>query len=189
MIKKQLILAVIFIALIFPGFLFTGESKEVIKISKLTGNIYKIDHNPTHNFVHLASRGKDGILLVDTAFRDTGKELLTRLKKLGNENIRYIVNTHMHADHIGANELFAAEAPVIAHSKARKRFLQRYSSLPPVNPEGVPVITFEDNLTLYFNGEKIILKHVKSDTFKKYKNWERKKDWVEVINTKLFGET
>ena len=112
--------------------------------------------------MHLASVGKDGILLIDTAFQETGKELLAKLKKLGNGNIRYIVNTHIHGDHIGANELFAAEAPIIAHSKARERFFQRYYHLPPIKPGGIPVITFKDTLTLYFNNEKIILKHVRS---------------------------
>jgi len=162
MIKKQFILGVIFFAFFFLDFLFTVEPKEVIKITKLTGNIYKLDHNPTYNFVHLASIGEDGILLIDTASQETGKELLAKLKKLGNGNIRYIVNTHIHGDHIGANKLLAAEAPIIAHSKARERFFQQYYHLPPIEPGGVPVITFEDKLTLYFNNEKIILKHVRS---------------------------
>jgi hypothetical protein len=36
---------VIFIVLFFLDFLFTEEPKKVIKITKLTGNIYKLDHN------------------------------------------------------------------------------------------------------------------------------------------------
>ena len=36
---------------------------------------------------------------------------------------------------------------------------------------------------------KTVSEIVNSDVFKKYKNWERKKDWIKVIKTRLDGKT
>jgi glyoxylase-like metal-dependent hydrolase (beta-lactamase superfamily II) len=158
MVKK---LFIILLVILMGNCIFPQAPRGVMKISKLTGNIYKIDQNPTNNFVHLASAGEDGILLIDTAFRDTGQELLTKLKKLGNGEIKYVVNTHIHEDHIGANGLFAKQALIISHAKARERFFKPYYYLPPIDPGGAPTLTFKNSLTLHFNGDKVILKHVK----------------------------
>ena len=89
--------------------------KELFRISKLTETLYRIEYALPYNFVHLASVAEDGILLIDTGFGETAPALLDELKKLGQGQFAYILNTHAHADHIGGNPVFADVAPVIAH--------------------------------------------------------------------------
>src|SRR5262249_36860233 len=51
--------------------------------------------------------GDDGVLLVDTSVPQVTKPLMEEIRKLSNKPIRYIINTHVHADHVGGNEVIA----------------------------------------------------------------------------------
>lgn len=111
--------------------------------------------------------GPDGILLVDAQQEAGVPRLKAEIAKLSTEPVRYIVNTHWHFDHVGANAEFSkAGAVTIAHSNTRARLMQDQTN--PVSgggqqafaPEFWPQMTFEDSLTLHFNGEDIDLIHV-----------------------------
>jgi len=142
------------------SFADADADKELFRISKLTEILYRIEYAPPYNFVHLASVGEDGILLIDSGMGETAPALLDELKKLGNGHITYIINTHAHADHIGGNPVFAKEAPVIAHANVKKRYSPPFYHLPPIQKEGAPNITFVDTMNLFFNGESIIVHYM-----------------------------
>ncbi|MGE0445529.1 MAG: MBL fold metallo-hydrolase, partial [Vicinamibacterales bacterium] len=48
--------------------------------------------------------GDEGILVVDSQFGDGSEALLAAVRGLSDRPLRYIVNTHLHPDHIGGNE-------------------------------------------------------------------------------------
>lgn len=52
--------------------------------------------------------GDDGVLVVDTQFAPLSAKILAAIRSVTDGPIRYIVNTHMHGDHIGGNEAIAA---------------------------------------------------------------------------------
>ncbi len=68
----------------------------------------------------------DGAVVVDTlAFPSETREVLAFIEgKLGTNAVRYVVNTHHHADHVYGNYLFES-ADVVAHERTRD-LLQRY---------------------------------------------------------------
>jgi len=61
--------------------------------------------------------GDDGVLVVDSFFSpDAAKALLAEIHKLTPKPVRYVVNTHYHADHVGGDNVFRdAGAIIIAH--------------------------------------------------------------------------
>jgi glyoxylase-like metal-dependent hydrolase (beta-lactamase superfamily II) len=111
--------------------------------------------------------GPDGVLLVDDQQEAGVPRLKAEIAKLSAGPVRYIVNTHWHFDHVGANAEFSkAGAVTLAHTKTRERLMQDQTN--PVGgggqkafaPEFWPQVTFEDSLALHFNGEDIDLIHV-----------------------------
>jgi len=65
--------------------------------------------------------GGNGVLVVDSFFNpDAAKALVAAIHKITPLPIRYLVNTHYHADHVGGNGVYAAEgATIIAQHNAR----------------------------------------------------------------------
>lgn len=112
------------------------------------------------------SAGEDGILIIDDQFAPLAGKIREALKKLsqgGDGSVAFVLNTHWHGDHTGGNPHFGREAPIIAHANVRKRLSTRQESLgrtmEPLPKEGLPVITFDDTLSIHFNGEEIRLIH------------------------------
>jgi cyclase len=58
--------------------------------------------------------GSDGVLLVDTGLAANSDKVLAAVRSLSDKPIRYIINTHVHADHIGGNEAIARSGATIA---------------------------------------------------------------------------
>lgn len=98
------------------------------------------------------SIGDDGIFLVDTMYAPMHDKIMAALDALSDQPVRYVVNTHMHGDHTAGNEAMAAlGAVVIAHEK----MLPRLAAEPNTPAGRLPAITYNDRITLHFNGETI----------------------------------
>ena len=136
----------------------TDFSKVQIKATKVAGNVYMLEGAGGNIGV---SVGSDGILIVDDQFAPLADKIRAALKTLDQGKLRFILNTHWHGDHTGGNAAFSPEAPIIAHDNVRKRMSteQRsefFKSTSPASPkEALPVITFDQSLTVHFNGEEV----------------------------------
>ena len=133
-------------------------SQVQIKATKVAGNVYMLEGAGGNIGV---SVGDDGILIVDDQFAPLADKIRAALKELGDKKLRFILNTHWHGDHTGGNVVFGPEAPIIAHDNVRKRMATEqksefFKSTTPASPkEALPVITFDQNLSVHFNGEEI----------------------------------
>ncbi len=108
------------------------------------------------------SVGPDGILIVDDQFAPLAEKIRAALKTLGEGKLRFVLNTHWHGDHTGGNEAFGREAPILAHTNVRKRLesgAEGSRPRPPAPKEALPVVTFDESLSIHFNGEEIRVLH------------------------------
>ena len=122
-----------------------------INTTHVTGNIYMLEGAGGNIGV---SVGPDGILLVDDQFAPLAEKIRNALKELGEGPLKFLVNTHFHGDHTGGNVVFGKEAHIISHTNVRKRLQMEFPS-----KEGLPVVTFDDSLSIHFNDEEIRVIH------------------------------
>ncbi len=113
--------------------------------------------------------GDDGVVIVDDQFEELAPKLRAAVALLSDKPIRFLVNTHWHFDHTGANAALGRTGTVIvAHGKVRERMsTTQLGALtgrptPPSPPEALPIVTFDQAVTLHLNGEDLEVSHVAS---------------------------
>jgi cyclase len=137
-------------------------SKVEIKVTKVAGSVYMLQGAGGNIGV---SFGPDGILLVDDQYRELADKIKAALKTIGDGKIKFIVNTHYHLDHVGCNACFGPDVVVIAHPNVRKRLstdqVSKFFNLTfPASPkEALPNLTYEQSLSIFFNGEEVKVVH------------------------------
>jgi len=140
----------------------TDWSKVEIKVTKVSGNVYMLEGSGGNIGV---SVGSDGILIVDDQFAPLADKIKAALKTLGDGKLKFVLNTHYHGDHTGGNIAFGPDAPIIAQTNVRKRLSEEQKSkffnrTTPASPkEALPVITFDNAVSVFFNGEEIKVIH------------------------------
>ena len=83
--------------------------------------------------------GEDSVLLVDSLFAPLADRLLTAVRSVSAGEIRFLINTHVHPDHIGGNEPLAGrDVLIFAHGNVRVRALERLRfSRRPLTPTAI----------------------------------------------------
>ena len=125
-----------------------------VEETKLADNLYMLS-GAGGNMATLLTG--DTVLLVDSQYAELADKIKAKLIQLGAANgVTTLVNTHLHGDHVGGNSALAASVDIIAHHNVLSRLLQ--DSKFPRN--GLPGITFSDQLTLHLNGQAVRLQYM-----------------------------
>jgi cyclase len=125
-----------------------------ITTQKLNGKIYML--TGAGGNIGL-SVGADGILMIDGQYSRMAPKIKAALALLGDKTPTYLLNTHFHGDHTGGNSIFGTDSIIIAHDNVRLRLL---SGAEPVAKAALPVITYRDKASIYFNDEAVRLTHM-----------------------------
>ena len=111
--------------------------------------------------------GEESAYIIDDQFAPLSDKILAHIGSLTDKPVKWVLNTHWHGDHTGGNENLAkAGALIIAHENVRTRMSTKQTRsggriLEPSPMEALPVITFNDKMTLYLdNGNTMHAMHV-----------------------------
>jgi cyclase len=152
-----------------------NENAEV-HVLPVQGNIYMIVGAGGNITVQT---GKDGILVVDTGLAPMADKVLAAIRSISPGPIRYVINTHYHADHTGGNVKIrlagstivganvtgdikdaGVGAAVLSHINVLNRMSAPTGTAEPTPSDGWPTDTFlGDQKKLYFNGEGVDILH------------------------------
>jgi cyclase len=72
-----------------------------LDVLRVQGNVYLIAGAGGNIAVQI---GDLGVVVVDTGLAQNADKVLAAIRKLSDKPIQYIINTHLHPDHIGGNE-------------------------------------------------------------------------------------
>jgi glyoxylase-like metal-dependent hydrolase (beta-lactamase superfamily II) len=115
------------------------------------------------------STGSDGMFLIDDQYANMTDKVAEALAEISPGSPKFVLNTHWHGDHTGGNENLAAKGSVIvAHDRVRERmssenFSEFFKKTTPPSPAGaLPVVTFNDSLSLHVNGDELRGIHVQA---------------------------
>ncbi|MEX2130012.1 MAG: MBL fold metallo-hydrolase [Pseudohongiellaceae bacterium] len=141
-----------------------GQAAEpaFFRILPLAGDVFMLEASDgTGNMAVLS--GPEGMLLVDSRFPQDSDALWNATREIGSEPVRYVINTHVHPDHIGGNQALAARGSlIIAHERVRTVMLSEiriprrggvFYPRPPA--EALPDITFAESMVLHLNSETV----------------------------------
>jgi glyoxylase-like metal-dependent hydrolase (beta-lactamase superfamily II) len=124
--------------------------------------------------------GDDAVLVIDSFFEpDAAKALLGEIRKITPKPIRYVVNTHYHADHVSGDQVFKdAGAIIVAHRNVRgwirpenmrmfggipdpalkAKFTQRIAQLP------LPDLVTESPVTVWLGARRVDVRPAEGHT-------------------------
>ena len=157
-----------------------AQQEVMVTTTKLNGNVYAVDGQGGRIS---ALVGPDGVLLVDAQFPAVTEKIVAALRQITPDaRVRMIINTHVHGDHTGGNENFGklgavdhgAAEPARAAAEAGSR--QQTASRRRLRPAAaLPVVTYDQPLTLQLNGEEVRVvplppSHTDGDTAVKFVN-------------------
>jgi glyoxylase-like metal-dependent hydrolase (beta-lactamase superfamily II) len=130
-----------------------------VETQKITDNVYMLLGEGGNIGVTV---GDDGVAIIDDQFDRMVPKIRAAVALISDKPIRFVINTHWHGDHTGGNAALGRTGSVIvAHDNVRKRMsVENLSGLsgrktPPAPGEALPVVTFEQAVTMHLNGDAL----------------------------------
>ena len=155
------LIAVVLLLVPIAAFAQQDFSKVEIKVQKVAGTVYMLQGAGGNIGV---SVGDDGVVMIDDQFAPLAPKIQAALKGITDKPLRFVLNTHWHGDHTGGNPVFSQLAPIIAQENVRKRLAAGRPgpgpAIPPQPANVLPVITFQDKVSVHLNGEDIQAIHL-----------------------------
>jgi hypothetical protein len=95
----------------------------------------------------------EGVILVDDKFAPNVPDVLAKVKGVTAQPIKYMLNTHHHADHIGGDgEIQKLGIEIVAHRNIRENILKN-------KQPGAPHIVFSDQAEVHLGGVEVHTHH------------------------------
>ena len=136
-----------------------------VHVLPVQGNVYMLVGAGGNIAVQI---GDEGVLVVDTGLAAMSDKVLAAIKKLSPKPIRYVINTHLHPDHTGGNEVIAkagsttagGTATIMSHENTLSRMSAPLGKPGAAAPGMWPTDTFfPEEKDFFFNDEAVMLYH------------------------------
>src|SRR4051812_32177161 len=135
-----------------------------IKITDLGDNMHMLEGQGGNITVAVA---KDGIIMVDSEFAPLHDKIKAAIATISKLPIKYLIDTHYHADHTGGNEPFAKDgAIVVAQDNVRKRLEEGTTNgltgakTPAAAKSALPSDTYTNFSKIKLSGRVADLRHI-----------------------------
>jgi glyoxylase-like metal-dependent hydrolase (beta-lactamase superfamily II) len=96
----------------------------------------------------------EGVVLVDAKFEQDYDGITAQVKKVTEQPVKYVINTHHHADHTGGNARFIEVAEVISHKNARANIEGGRQGNAPQGLRPARIV-FTDETSIFLGGMEV----------------------------------
>ena len=96
----------------------------------------------------------EGVILVDDKYEQDFAGIMTHVKSVTNQPVKYVLSTHHHADHSGGNAKFLPTAQIISTANARANIVAHKQ--PNAPPGMVPAqVVFTQESAVFLGGKEV----------------------------------
>lgn len=104
------------------------------------------------------SVGNDGVVMIDDSMPPFLDKMKRAAASITYSPVNFLINTHVHGDHIGNNETLGKHGTtIVAHENLRLNMLKKgvksKDGMIPAPSSALPVITFGYDMNFHLNGE------------------------------------
>ncbi len=152
--------------LMFSMFAFAQETSVSFKTTEVKPGIYMLQGEGGFTGGNLGLlTGDDGVVLIDDSMQPYSKLMLEAIAKVTGDPIDFVINTHVHGDHVGGNStLGAAGTTIVAHHNIRKRLIEDgitgANGQEKAPKDALPTLTFSEEVSFHLNGHEAYVFHV-----------------------------
>jgi cyclase len=129
-----------------------GQQPAKLTTVKLKDDLYVIhnDFVPGNTTVFVTNAG---VVLVDDKFEIDHNNIMSELKKITSQPVKYVINTHHHADHSGGNaKMQEMNVQVVASEEA-------FENMAFAKQPGLPNVTIGHEARIHIGGKTVELYH------------------------------
>jgi len=132
-----------------------GQQAPQLTINKVKDDLYNIEGDGGNVAVLVTG---EGVILVDDKFDRDHDAIVSNIKSVTNQPVKYVLSTHHHADHSGGNAMFLPTAEIISTANARTNILEHKQSNAP--PGVAPArLVFTQETAVFLGGKEARARH------------------------------
>ncbi len=161
--KKITLIFVPLFLLLFASYSFSQQTEvQPVEFKKISDRLYEIvGGRGANGGVYI---GDNAVLIIDAKMDKTSvDQVIEGIKKITDNPIKYLVNTHSDGDHVTGNQYFPETITFVSHENCRKELFHPGSDGSPSEwnkPElapFVPSLTFRDKMDVHLGTKRVEL--------------------------------
>jgi cyclase len=128
-----------------------AKKAPALMLHKIKDDLYWIEGDGGNVAVYVTG---EGVILVDDKYVADYDQIVSNVKSVTNQPIKYILSTHYHADHSGGNTKFASTVEIISTVNAHNNIVNKVQSNAPDGM--VPArVTFTQESDVFLGGKQV----------------------------------
>ncbi len=141
----------LFLFVCWIGYTQNQGAPPQLNLNKVKDDLYEIEGDGGNVAVYVTN---EGVILVDDKFDRDYDAIVAKVKSVTSQPLKYILNTHHHADHSGGNVRFLPAVEIISTANARTNIVEHKQPNAPPDMAAARVV-FTQETAVFLGGKEV----------------------------------